>query len=653
MDNELGSFGDYELLERIGRGAMGVVFKARQVSLNRTVALKMLPSHFFTTPALSQRLRIEAEAAASLNHPNIVTIHEVGEHQGQPFFSMQLIDGHDLNRCISSDGFHLPGDIGAGGGRRRGPQATAARVLAKVARAVDHAHQHGVLHRDLKPANILIDQAGEPHLTDFGLAKVIGHARQVSTGSGMVCGTLGYMAPEQASGQSRSVGTSADIHGLGAILYAMLTGRPPFRAKTDVETLRQTTDEEAKPPTAISPGTDRELETICLRCLEKEPERRYRSALALAEDLERWLRREPIEARPVRFAGRVWRWCRREPVIAGMAAGLFLLVSLVALLAWALLLHEKQRLLTAQRDSLRRRNILTDSVERNRASGLPIPVSAEQMAEITSLESFSEGTHERFTLAIRLPERGSDRVVPVFGLFAHCLQTSLWHRTRFAAKFDLRLYPSQGEVDEGLGKGEADLARLDPAGYLAGKQGTLVPIPIAQELRGGIPEIRAAIVTHPESGITNLADLKGGLFAFGDRGSALGWHLPRAALAEAGMQAGELTSTNLQFPQVLRAVRKQQVRAGVVLDEDLERLAKAGVQLRVLKVLRCPSPPWVVTSKLRTNAVAALRDSLLSLHDEDVLMRLYPDLTGFGRVRASDFDELQGQIEKSKAFGTL
>src|SRR6266511_2221592 len=297
-------FGDYELLEEIGRGGQGVVYRARQKSLNRTVALKVIGLGQWATEAHLKRFRREAEAAASLDHSCIVPIYEVGEREGSCYFSMKFIDGVQLDEVA-----------------KRTPISTrdAAELIAKLARTVHYAHEHGILHRDIKPRNILVDAKGEPHLTDFGLARLL-ETKSTVTHTMDVLGTPSYMAPEQASGHNEQLTSATDVYGLGAVFYQLLTGHPPFAGGTTYEPVRLVLDTEPRQPRLWNPKVDRDLSTICLKCLEKDQKRRYSSALALAEDLEHWLKHEPIRAKRSGFFTHSKKWLRRNPKLIGTGA---------------------------------------------------------------------------------------------------------------------------------------------------------------------------------------------------------------------------------------------------------------------------------------------------------------------------------------------
>ena len=299
----------YEILSELGRGGMGVVYKARQLGLNRLVALKMVLSGAHAAPHQLARFRVEGEAVARLHHPHIVQIYDVGERDGLPFFSLEYLDGGCLADQIK---------------REPQPPKRAAGVSALLARGVQYAHAHGIVHRDLKPANILFDADGVPKITDFGLAKKLEEGADSHTVSGTVVGTPSYMAPEQARGDTRQIGPAADVYSLGAILYELLTGRPPHQGTTLLETLEQVRAEEPVPPRQLVPKVPRDLETICLKCLQKEPAKRYASAAELGDDLDRYLAGQPILARPVGGVERLTRWCRRNPRTAGLTAAVFL-----------------------------------------------------------------------------------------------------------------------------------------------------------------------------------------------------------------------------------------------------------------------------------------------------------------------------------------
>ena len=308
----LRSFGDYELLEEIGRGGMGIVYKARQVNLDRLVAVKMLLFGPLAQPEQVQRFRTEAAAAASLQHPNIVAIHEVGFREGQHFFAMDYVAGRSLAEIVRD------GPL---------PARRAAGYVKTIAEAIQYAHERGILHRDLKPSNVLIDANDQPKVTDFGLAKRLEKETELTL-SGQVLGSPNYMPPEQAAAHRGLVGKRSDVYSLGAILYHLLTGRAPFVAPTVAETLAQVQNAEPVSPTVLNPHLPRDLKTICLKCLEKEPARRYQTAQELADELGRWLREEPILARPVSRPEKVWRWCRRKPLVASLTAAIVLAILL-------------------------------------------------------------------------------------------------------------------------------------------------------------------------------------------------------------------------------------------------------------------------------------------------------------------------------------
>ncbi|MBM3846157.1 MAG: hypothetical protein FJ405_07725, partial [Verrucomicrobia bacterium] len=306
-------FGDYELLGEIARGGMGVVHRARQISLGRAVALKMVHPGQLASPETQLRFRMEIEAVAQLSHPHIVPMFESGEVANTHFFTMRLMDGGHLGKAIAHAARSQPRESP----RSRShpfllPTFSAADFVA-IARAVQHAHQRGVLHRDLKPSNILLDEAGRPHVSDFGLAKLLTQDGGLTQSLSML-GSPAYMAPEQAAGETLTLTVGTDVYGLGAILYELLTGSPPFQATTPLETLRKVSDEDPVPPRALDSQIDSDLQTICLKCLRKPVDERYDSAEALAQDVQRWMEDKSILTRPQRRPEKIWRWCRRNPL---------------------------------------------------------------------------------------------------------------------------------------------------------------------------------------------------------------------------------------------------------------------------------------------------------------------------------------------------
>ncbi|MFI5456287.1 MAG: protein kinase [Isosphaerales bacterium] len=397
-------FGDYELLRTLGEGGMGIVYEARQRSLDRIVALKMIRAGRFAGEEDLRRFRNEAEAVAKLDHPHIVPVYEVGEHEGHHYFSMKRIDGTSLAANLS--------------GYRDRPRE-AARLVATVAKALHHAHQRGLLHRDLKPSNMLLDAKGEPHLTDFGLAKRLqGPGAAETTRTGAILGTPAYMAPEQASGQRGEVTTATDVYGLGALLYALLTGHAPFRGESVADTLLQVRERSPEPIRISNAKVPRDLETICVRCLEREPRRRYASADAVAEELERWLSGEPITARPVGKLERGWMWCQRNPVVAGLIGAVVVVLITGTAVSTVFAVRasnraqaeriERIRAENAEKDTRKARDEIEGTFARSLLRPLDLAGDAKEVLSPTEVEALWElAGHGSGLLGLRLVDEAT------------------------------------------------------------------------------------------------------------------------------------------------------------------------------------------------------------------------------------------------------
>ena len=339
-------FGDYEIIDEIARGGMGVVYRARQVTLNRTVAVKMILTGQLASREEVQRFFTEAEAAASLQHPNIVTIHEVGEHEGRQYFSMEYVDGPNLAERVRKH----PLDA-----------AKAAEYVKIIAEAIHYAHEQGTLHRDLKPSNILLDESDQPQITDFGLAgKTEGDSKL--TASGAILGTPAYMSPEQAGAQRALIGPASDVYSLGAVLYELLTGRPPFQAATPMDTLVQVLEQEPVSPKLLNAGIPDDLATICLKCLEKRPDGRYLTAGQLAEDLDRFLNQEPILARPASSLRKLWSFTKRRPWAVTAVVSLIVTAAL-GLACYLLIENSFLRWQQAHPDYIREPGVITSHLK--------------------------------------------------------------------------------------------------------------------------------------------------------------------------------------------------------------------------------------------------------------------------------------------------
>lgn len=417
--------GEYELLGILARGGMGVVFRARQEGLTREVALKMIAAADLAAPDDVRRFRLEAELIARLDHPNIVPVHTVGEHDGRPFFVMKLAERGTLAQALAAQG--PAQDVKA-----------AVRLMVKVARAVQFAHDRGVLHRDLKPGNILLDAAGEPLVSDFGLARLAQSAAG-SHPSAAGAGTPAYMAPEQAAGSS-AVTTASDVYGLGAVLYHLLTGRPPFQGATALEVLRRAETEEPASPQSLNPRTGRDLATVCLKCLEKPPARRYASAAAFADDLERWLRGEPVTARAAGWAERTWKWAKRRPALATLTvtaiAGTAVLSAVLA--AGNVLLRKERNYAREQEAAARQGTALAQaSSARAEASEQAMRLHVYASDMILARRALDDGNigKARLTLARQLPKEGQpdNRGFEWYALQNLCRGNDLHAFTAFSA----------------------------------------------------------------------------------------------------------------------------------------------------------------------------------------------------------------------------
>ena len=421
VDTGTKRFGDYELLHEIARGGMGVVYKARQTKLNRVVALKMIKAGELAGELDVQRFHAEAEAAAQLDHPGIVPIYEVGEQSGQHFFSMGLVEGEGLDTKLKD------GPL---------PAKEAAKLIAEIAGAVQFAHDKGIVHRDLKPANVLIDADGAPKITDFGLAKNISGDSGL-TATGQVMGTPSYMPPEQAAGRVDEIGPLADVYSLGAMLYALLTGRPPFQAANVMETLQQVLERDPVSPRTLNPAVDRDLETICLKSLEKDPAKRYATAGEFAGDIGRYLENKPIIARPIGKPARVWRWCKRNPLGATVVA--LLLFLAVAGPTVAAIQIDTNRRLDAALAGEKEATATAEAKERETAAALArvkVALASEQAALKRKDRALLE-TMDSIDAYVKVVKNAKLLKDPRFkGLLRDLLKDALAHYQRFVKEHE-------------------------------------------------------------------------------------------------------------------------------------------------------------------------------------------------------------------------
>jgi len=412
-------FGDYDLIEQIARGGMGVIFRARQRSLGREVAIKMVLSGRFASDDEIRRFHREAESAALLDHPNIVSVYDVGRHDETPYLAMALMDRDSLADKIAKSEFVVSAASPASARER---QRSVARLLRTLALAAHHAHQHGVIHRDLKPANILFDTTGQPRIADFGLARQL-DTESLRTGSSKLAGTPAYMAPEQARLNSSELTTEVDVYALGAVFYELLTGRPPFLGGTPLETLHKLLDEEPAAPHTLNPRIDPDLAVVCLKCLEKRPDDRYDSAAALADELERWLEGRPIEARPTGQLTRLFKWSRRRPAIAGLAG-----LSIASLLAlFVSLVVSRERIEEPRRFAVEQKELADAAARREQREKDRLRTLIERLDFERAESLLANGeTAEAFAYLARLVRQS-----PANRVFQDRLVNALLHEVNF------------------------------------------------------------------------------------------------------------------------------------------------------------------------------------------------------------------------------
>lgn len=666
-------FGDYELGEPLGRGGMGVVYEATQLSLHRSVALKMIVDAEAASPTSRRRFTLEAEAAAKLDHPNIVPIYEVGEQDGQPFLSMKLIAGGNLRKKIANGDLCLTsrgGNTSKADIRER--SVAIARFMSTISRAVHHAHQQGVLHRDLKPANILVDREGQPHLTDFGLAKLMDLAGDDGaagplTVSGTALGTPAYMAPEQAAG--RHVSAASDIYSLGAILYEMLAGEPPFKAATLLETLRLVEEQEPAHPSVKNPRIDKDLDTICLKCLEKNPDARYPTAEALAEDLARWLRQEPIHARRASVGLRVRRWVARNRL------GTALIVSLCVGLALAIILL--QLALAGQREREERlanvRMRFSRSVEEmwSDTERQSVLISSTDLADLANLSSrVADALTMRLTFGLSInqePLGQAEQYAP----FLRSLELQMEKVLQRPLMIDLRLYKAESNAIRDAGRGQLDFQRMGALQYVLSRQTVPGLQPIVRER--SIKE--AVIFARTDSGVSNLAQVAGKRIAFGQTNSATSFwakfHFVRAGIRATNFQAcshaqkGLRKSGDPALPEDRDAETESHKQAlqNVLLNyADIGQAPRRHFQLARYKrgglvplhIYRVTSDVYVARPGIDPDVLNALRASLVSLtntESKNFLAKLSQNvlIEGFDAVSDSDFDDIRSAQQNEVA----
>jgi serine/threonine protein kinase/ABC-type phosphate/phosphonate transport system substrate-binding protein len=605
VDAETRRIGDYLLGRQLGAGGMGVVYEARRLADDRRVALKLIRDFHVASPTASRRFTIEAEAAARLDHPNIVRIHEIGEADGQPFIAMDLIEGESLNTRIH-------------GGEQSSAQEIAL-LMAKVARAVHHAHERGVLHRDLKPGNVLLDGNGEPHLTDFGLAKISEQDAEARgpitlTGSGDIPGTPSYMSPEQVSRGQASIGS--DVYGLGAVLYALMAGRPPFQGATPLEVFKRIVEQPPERPRSRNPSLPADLETICLKSLEKDARHRYVSAEAFAQDLENFAAHRSIAARRAGPGQRSSQWVKRNPIGAALIASLF--IGLSASLGLLKVVNDQRQEIQLDRDQAFDESMQRVSQIWRDPATASVTISARELAILAGRSPADvRGAKHQLVFGISAndgPSSMAQRYARLLGMFQSQMQRELGE----SVVCHLRLFKRFSRNEEALARGDADFIVLSAAEYLRAKRmnPAVLPLAHANTSREGV------LFARTNSRISGLHDLRGASVAFPDPDiSAAVW--AKARLFDAGIRAAQLArSTNIvdrgsesghtvvSTSETIQRVLAGDFDAGVTFRGPFERYRHVGLMV----IESFPETPKVMAARagLEPRFLEALRNALHS-----------------------------------------
>jgi serine/threonine protein kinase len=650
---------DYILSKQLGSGGMGVVYEARQISLNRRVAIKLLRDLHSVSPAVLRRFSIEAEAAARLRHPNIVRIHEIGEWENQHFFSMDLVEGHSLKEKIAHGAYAITK------ANARSRQAAIARLMKTTAQAVHHAHDRGVLHRDLKPANILIDTAGQPFLTDFGLAKIIRQQSSDETPKSPpqpeeLIGTPSYMSPEQAANSHLTVGS--DIFGLGAILYELLTGQPPFSGNSPSEVLRQVVHQQPPNPRSINPLIEKDLEIICMKCLEKDPRHRYGSAQALAEDLENWEQNRPIQARPAGPVRRTVQWIKRNPIGAAFMLSLFLGLS-VALILLSVVLDQKQDIQAGQAVLFDEGINLISQIWKD-PSKEEVTIASEYLATFDNRTPAYRAQWRQLTFGINSdgePVAIAQGYARLLGYFEKRMSADMGE----PVAFDLKLFKRFSQNSELIVQGKADFIAMSAVEYIQAKARAPGITAIARGT--AIPE--AVVFAKADSGITRLEQLAGRAIVFVDPRYPLNaW--AKAHFVDAGLFAKNfLSSTHLEdrllAPEEIEPNRAPFIHSrwearSRVLQGEFD--ASVGYKPRferekhfgLIELLSFPVTPDVIVARegVSEQDLNSFRAALRQLPRDIIRSRISGEEFDAEWVEVQDafFDELRAAMEKAERF---